>query len=178
MRKHFGLLPPLVFPSLTCSQTNVQKQKSAAVIRVAAVAATAAPAKDRRRGDHRCGPAELVSVAVGKEMGDGDENHRAERRGRERIPETAAENSELHKNPAADKGADQSENNIRDTAKAAAPRDFYSEPAGDETDQNPIEKAVWKHGAEVPLSSWIYQQEPHKAARPHAMSPRGLANGH
>ena len=101
MRKHFGLLPPLVFPSLTCSQTNVQKQKSAAVIRVAAVAATAAPAKDRRRGDHRCGPAELVSVAVGKEMGDGDENHRAERRGRERIPETAAENSELHKNPAA-----------------------------------------------------------------------------
>src|SRR2546430_10225936 len=104
-------------------------------------------------------------------------NHRAERRGRKRIPKTAAENSELHKNPAADKGADQSENNIRDTAKAAAPRDFSSEPAGDETDQNPIEKAVWKHGADVPLSSWTSQQEPIKTGRAHAISPRVFRNG-
>ena len=48
----------------------------------------------------------LGLVAVTKEMGDGDENHRAERCGREGVPETAAENSELHKNPAADEGAD------------------------------------------------------------------------
>src|SRR5207247_3791508 len=102
---------------------------------------------------------------------------RAERHGREQIPETAAENSELHKNPAADKGADQSENNIRDTAKAAAPRDFSSEPAGDETDQNPIKKAVWKHGADVPLSSWTSQQEPIKTGRAHAISPRVFRNG-
>jgi len=49
---------------------------------------------------------DLVFVAVSKEMSDGDQNHRAERRRRERIPETAAENPELHKNPPADEGAD------------------------------------------------------------------------
>ena len=47
-----------------------------------------------------------VFVPVHKKMGDRDENHSAERGGRERIPEAAAENSELYKNPAANEGAD------------------------------------------------------------------------
>jgi hypothetical protein len=45
MIKPCGLLLPLVFPSLTCSQANVQKQKSAAMIHVTVVDATATPAR-------------------------------------------------------------------------------------------------------------------------------------
>ena len=60
----------------------------------------------QKKLDDRSEAGGLVLVAVHKKMGNRDEYHGPERRGRERIPEAAAEYSELYKNPAANEGAD------------------------------------------------------------------------
>jgi len=67
---------------------------------------------------------------TGKKVSDRDKNHRAERRGCERIPKAAAKNSELHKDPSAYEGTDQAENDVRD-ATEATPRAIFpaSQPA-------------------------------------------------
>src|SRR5712664_2723858 len=77
-----------------------------------------------------------------EKMRDGNENHGAQRCGREGVKKSAAENSQLHKNPAADVGADQSQNNVRDAAVAAAARQFPREPSGHETEEKPGDEVV------------------------------------
>jgi len=84
-------------------------------------------------------------IAANEKMSDGDENNRTERRGRKRIPEPSAENPQLDENPAADEGANDSQDDIRNAAKPAAARDFSSEPTGDQANKDPIEETTRKH---------------------------------
>src|SRR6266446_8688204 len=82
------------------------------------------------------------ALRAAKEMGDGNENDGAERRGRERVKKTAAPNPELRKNPAAEEGSDQAENNVRDAAETAATRDLSRKPAGDQAKEKPRDNTV------------------------------------
>jgi hypothetical protein len=77
-----------------------------------------------------------------EEMGDGDKDYCTKRSRGKRVPEAAAEDSQLGENPAADKGTDQAQNNISDAAEAAAARDFSREPAGDQAQEKPRHNAV------------------------------------
>src|SRR5260370_38725207 len=77
-----------------------------------------------------------------KTMGSGTYNWRAERCGRRGVKNPPAENSQLHEAPAADVGADQSQNNVRDAAVAAAARQFPREPSGHETKEKPRDEVV------------------------------------
>src|SRR6266581_4859091 len=82
------------------------------------------------------------ALRAAKEMGDGNENDGAERRGRERVKKTAAPNPELGEDPAAEEGADQTENDVRDAAEAAATRDLSREPARDQAKEKPRDNTV------------------------------------
>ena len=95
-----------------------------------------------------------MAVAA-EEMRDGNEDHSAQRGSRKRVPETSAKDFQLDKNPAADEGSDNSQNDVRNAAKAAAARDFSCEPTADEANEDPIEESVRKHGAEVPRGALI-----------------------
>ncbi len=63
-------------------------------------------------------------------MRDGHENDRSQRGGCQRVEKAAAKNSKFCKNPAAEVRTDQSENDIRYAAEAAAARKFSRKPAG------------------------------------------------
>src|SRR6266481_5400724 len=82
------------------------------------------------------------AVWAAEEVGDGNENNGTERRGRERVKKTAAPNPELRKNPAAEEGSDQAENDVRDAAEAAATRDLSRKPAGDQAKEKPRDNTV------------------------------------
>ena len=84
----------------------------------------------------------LMVRVTGEKMGDGDQDDRPERCGGERVPEAAAENSELHEDPATDERAYQTENDVCDAAEAAAARDLPREPASDEANQEPADDSV------------------------------------
>src|SRR5712664_1267936 len=92
-------------------------------------------------------------VAADKKVGDGDEDDRTQRCRSQRIPEASAEDTQLDKNPSADKGANDSQDDVRDAAETAAARDFSCEPASDQSDENPIQKSTWKHRTEVPRAN-------------------------
>jgi hypothetical protein len=70
-------------------------------------------------------------------MRDENENDGADGGGSKRIQKSAAINFELYENPSADERTDDSQDNVRDAAKAAAARDFSGKPSGDEADENP-----------------------------------------
>src|SRR5260370_16575125 len=80
-----------------------------------------------------------MAVTAAEEMGDGNKNHCAQRCSSKRVPKAAAEYSEFHENPAANEGANDSKNNVRDAAEPAAARDFSREPAGNQADQQPAD---------------------------------------
>src|SRR5260370_25343852 len=80
-----------------------------------------------------------MAVTAAEEMGDGNKNHCAQRCSSKRVPKAAAEYSEFHENPTANEGANDSKNNVRDAAEAAAARDFSSEPSGNQADQQPAD---------------------------------------
>jgi hypothetical protein len=73
---------------------------------------------------------------------DGNKNDCAESGGRERVQKAAAENSEFHKNPAANVGPDQSQNNVGNTAKTAAAPNLSREPSGNQSKEKPRDKAM------------------------------------
>ena len=82
----------------------------------------------------------MVRIASEK-VSDRNEDYGAECRCGKRIPEAAAKNSELYEDPAANKGTDQADNNVRDAAEATAASDFSRELSVDEADQEPADKA-------------------------------------
>src|SRR5258708_39020131 len=83
----------------------------------------------------------MMAIAAEK-MGDGNENHGAQRGSGEGVPETAAKNSEFHERPATNEGTHDSKNDVRDAAETAATRDFSCQPAGDQADQQPSPESV------------------------------------
>src|SRR5207244_258862 len=83
----------------------------------------------RRKGGG--GGLRLRSAAAAEEMRDGYDDDRANGGCGETINEATAHDAELYKNPAAEYGADQSEDNVCDTSETLATRKFSSEPASD-----------------------------------------------
>src|SRR6266850_5829599 len=81
-------------------------------------------------------------VTADKEVGDGDENDRTQRCCSQRVEESAAKNSELGEDPAAEVGANQAEHDVCDAAEAAAARNLSSEPSGDQTEKKPRDDPV------------------------------------
>jgi hypothetical protein len=77
-----------------------------------------------------------------EEMSDGHKDYGSKRGRGKRVPEATAKDSQLGEDPAADKGANQAQNNICDAAEATAARDFSSEPAGDQAKEKPRNDAV------------------------------------
>src|SRR5258708_4038560 len=74
-------------------------------------------------------------------MSDGDEDDGAEGCRGQREEKTAAKDSKLGENPAADERTDQAKDDIRDAAKAAAARKLSGEPSGDEAEEKPGNQA-------------------------------------
>src|SRR5260370_41971251 len=91
----------------------------------------------------------MMAIAAEK-MGDGNENHGAQRGSGEGVPETTAKNSEFHEHPATNEGTHDSKNDVRDAAETAATCDFSCQPPGGQSNENPIQKSTWKHRTEVP----------------------------
>src|SRR6266699_6344889 len=81
-------------------------------------------------------------MIASEKMRDRDEDHRPQRCGGERVPETSTKDLQLHKNPAADEGANDSQNDVRNAAEAPAPRNLSCEPSGDQADQQPSPESV------------------------------------
>src|SRR5580658_5710797 len=77
-------------------------------------------------------------------MGNQHEENGADGGGGERIKKASAENTKAHEDPAADKRADDAENDVGDAAEAAATRDFSGEPSGNQADDDPAPEAVWE----------------------------------
>jgi len=81
-------------------------------------------------------------VTATEEMRNGDEYDGAKGCGGERVPETSAENLQLHKDPPANERANDSQNDVRDAAEAAATRDLSRKPSGNQTDQQPADDSA------------------------------------
>jgi hypothetical protein len=75
-------------------------------------------------------------------MGNGDKNYSAERGCRERKEKAAAEDAKLRKDPPADYGTDQAEDDVRNAAEATSTREFSGEPTGDEAEEQPSDDAT------------------------------------
>jgi len=75
-------------------------------------------------------------------MGNGDKNYSAERGCRERKEKAAAEDAKLRKDPPADYGTNQAENDVRNAAEATSTREFSGEPTGDEAEEEPSDDAT------------------------------------
>jgi hypothetical protein len=78
-----------------------------------------------------CDEATLILAAAGKQSRDGDENDRAHRGGRQATPESKHPDSEPLKNPSADHGPDEAEDNVNDAAESASASDGAGQPTGD-----------------------------------------------
>ena len=99
----------------------------------------------------------LVVRIARKKMNDGDKDHSAKSGCGERVPESAAQDPKFHKHPAADERADQSEDDVRDAAKATATRNFSRQPTGDKPNQDPIKKSMGKSEAYFPRADYVLQ---------------------
>jgi hypothetical protein len=75
-------------------------------------------------------------------MGNSDKNYSAERGCRERKEKAAAKDAKLRKDPPADYGTDQAEDDVRNTAEATSTREFSGEPTGDEAEEEPGDDAA------------------------------------
>jgi len=75
-------------------------------------------------------------------MGDGDKNYSAECGCREGKEKAAAEDAKFRKDPPADYGADQAEDDVGDAAEAASTREFSGEPTSDEAEEEPSDDAT------------------------------------
>ena len=77
-----------------------------------------------------------------KEVRDGHENYRAHSRCGKAVQETAAEDAELDKKPAAENRPNQAKNDIRNAPIPSAPCDLTRKPASDQAYQNPADQAT------------------------------------
>src|SRR6266581_1128197 len=81
-------------------------------------------------------------MIASEKMRDRDEDDRPKCGGGKGIPKAAAEDPQLDENPAADEGANDSQNDVRNAAEAPAPRNLSCEPSGDQADQQPSPESV------------------------------------
>jgi hypothetical protein len=75
-------------------------------------------------------------------MRDSHEDHRPESRCGKRKKKSAAENSKLGEDPAANERANQTEDDVGDATEAAASGKFSSEPTSDQSKQKPGDNAA------------------------------------
>src|SRR5579863_914113 len=87
-------------------------------------------------------PERLVLCATTEKMRDGDKNHRAECCRGQREEKAAAEDSQFSENPAADERADQAQDDVGDTAEAAAARQFSGEPSSNKAEKEPCDDST------------------------------------
>jgi hypothetical protein len=86
-----------------------------------------------RSGEHCCERLQNEggsAILAAESVRDGDENNGTERGGCERVQKAAAENSQLGENPATEVRPDQSQDNVRDAAEAAAASNLSRKPSG------------------------------------------------
>ncbi len=83
----------------------------------------------------------MMIAAASEKMRDGNKDDGSESSGRKRIPKASAKDAQLDENPAANKGANDSEDDVRNASESAAARNFPREPSSNETNEKPAGKA-------------------------------------
>src|ERR1700688_997918 len=81
-------------------------------------------------------------TATGNQMHNRNEDERAQRCRRQRINKSAAQYSKPHKYPSAEKGTDQPQHNVGDTAISFAARNLSRQPPGDQANHDPAKQAA------------------------------------
>ena len=103
----------------------------------------------------------MMIAAASEKMCDGNKDDSSESSSRKRIPKASAKDAQLDENPAANKGANDSEDDVRNASEPAAARNF-SRTSG--------EPASALMQTVVPTGTWLKGQTSAPAHWPWAVS--------
>ncbi len=84
----------------------------------------------------------MMIAAASEKMCDGNKDDSSESSSRKRIPKASAKDAQLDENPAANKGANDSEDDVRNASEPAAARNFSREPSCNQAEEQPRNETV------------------------------------
>ena len=84
----------------------------------------------------------MMIAAASEKMCDGNKDDSSESSSRKRIPKASAKDAQLDENPAANKGATDSEDDVRNASEPAAARNFSREPSCNQAQEQPRNESV------------------------------------